>query len=116
MSKLDDRNALVIALAYWHRYIFVVLIILVPCFLADDEPDFLLGLGIGCILYAAYSLVGYLFRWKHIYCSYQNAYHQKMTPLHIKWHKMKKTDAYGIPILFGILGIACVLVAVFYGS
>lgn len=70
----------------------------------------LLAMGIGCVLFAVYELVGYICRWKHIYCSYQNAYHQKMTPNNIRWHTVKKTDAYGISTIFGFLGIAMIII------
>ena len=47
--------------------------------------------------------------------SYQNAYHQDMTPDMVNWRKVRKSDAYGVPIIFIVLGIACVAAAVFGG-
>lgn len=97
-------------LAYLHRFVFPILIFAVPLCFSDERSNLLLGIGIGCIVYALYSLLGYVLRWKHIYCSYQNAYHEEMTPHNVNWGKIKKSDAYGIPLIFGVLGIACVCV------
>ncbi len=64
-------------------------------------------LGSGFVLYAIWTFVGYKCRWKHIFCSYQNAYHLKMTPNDIDWGWIRKSDAYGVPIIFLVLGVAC---------
>lgn len=103
MGKPASRNSWVIVLAYAHRYVYPLAIVGLSILL--DKEYLPLALGIGCILFAVYTLVGYICRWKHIYCSYQNAYHQKMTPNDIRWHTVKKTDAYGVPVIFGILGL-----------
>ena len=71
-------NLAVMALAYGHRYVFPVLIPGCSIHFGTKETVMLL-LGIGLLIYAAYSLAGYLLRWKHIFCSYQNAY-QKNDP------------------------------------
>ena len=75
----------------------------------------LIALGAGCVLMGLYELLGYLLKWKHVYCAYQNAYHQDMTPDMVNWRKVRKSDAYGVPIIFIVLGIACVAAAVFGG-
>lgn len=64
----------IIVLAYFHRYGCFALMFLL-FFLSNNK----MMLGLSLLVYAFYTLFGYLFRWKHIYCSYQNAYHQKMT-------------------------------------
>jgi len=102
-AKKKQAYTAVIVLAYCHRYVFLIALVLLAGMFGKEYV--LLGMGIGAILYSLYSLVGYLCRWKHIYCSYQNAYHQKMTPDRIRWHKIKKADAYGVPIIFGALGL-----------
>ena len=74
-------------------------------------------MGMGLLLFAIYSFVGYKLRWKHIFCSYQNANHQKMTPDCINWNTVKKSDAYGVPAIFAILGVAaisCYICYIFY--
>ena len=73
----------------------------------------LLRCGLGFVLFAMYSLIGYVLQWKHIYCSYQNANRQAMTPNHIVWSNVKKTDAYGCPVIFGVLGLGMVICQAF---
>ena len=93
-------------LAYAHRYLFPVLAVLLPVLLARSKTQALLGMGIGLTFYGVYTLLGYLLRWKHIYCSWQDVAHQKMTPGNIQWKNVRKTDAYGLPavcITFGLL-------------
>ena len=71
-------------------------------------------LSVGSIAFAIWSLIGYKRKWKHIYCSFQNAYHQKMTPNNIQWHKIKKSDAYGVSLIFLILGLALSFITILY--
>ena len=99
MSKHSKRENRIIALAYLHRYGF--LIGMVVCAAVFSQVRYLI-FGIGFLLYAIWSFVGYKLRWKHIFCSYQNAYHKSMTPNNIRWGWVKKSDAYGIPIIFFI--------------
>lgn len=98
-------------LALMHRYLFPVFIAVFASACTHTKSDYVLCLGIGSLLFAAYTLAGYLLRWKHIYCSYQNASHQKMTPNRIDWSTIKKSDAYGIPAIFFALG-ALIIVTV----
>lgn len=65
--------------------------------------------GISILVFSAYELIGYLCKWKHIFCSFQNAYHQKMTPDKIDWEKVSKIDAYMIPFFLAICGIILLL-------
>lgn len=103
MNATERRHATIKTLALFHRYLWIACTVAFAfCF---GKEYFMLRIGISFFLYALYSLIGYIFRWKHIYCSYQNACHKKMTPDHIIWGNVKKSDAYGIPIIFGILGI-----------
>ena len=69
-------------------------------------------LGAGCLILGLYELLGYLLRWKHFYCAYQNAYYQDMTPDMVDWRKVRKRDSYGVPAIFITLGIACLAVAI----
>lgn len=103
MKKREPTQTGVIVLAYLHRYGILFALIL---FLHSMKFLF-----VGCIVYAAWSFVGYTCGWKHIFCSYQNAYHQKMTPDSIKWSSIKKSDAYGIPLIFLILGVLALIFA-----
>lgn len=69
-------------------------------------------MGIYLIAFALYQFIGYKCKWKHIFCSYQNSYRKKMTPDKINWSKVKKSDAYGLPIIFGTLGILIIIVSI----
>lgn len=95
----------IILLAYFHRYGWIALMLLLLYFTKRISV-----IGISCIAFSIWSFFGYLLRWEHIYCSYQNAYHTPMTPNHIRWGTVKKADAYGIPAIFLILGVALLLV------
>ena len=61
------------------------------------------------IAFSIWSFIGYKLKWKHIYCSFQNAYHKKMTPNKIRWDQIRKTDAYGMPMVFLVLGTALLI-------
>ena len=111
MRKNNKNANTVIALAYLHRYGILSVVLF-----AGILPQFrYLIFAIGCILYAIWSFVGYKCRWKHIFCSYQNAYRKKMTPNKIRWDWVKKSDAYGVPIVFFVLGLLCVVVCCLFG-
>ncbi len=106
MAKEKKKpNILIVALAYFHRYGWIVLMLLLMCIIRK-----MCVLGIGCVAFSVWTFFGYILRWKHIYCSYQNAYHMPMTPDNINWDTVKKTDAYGIPAILMILGVALLLV------
>ena len=111
MSKHSKRANSIIALAYLHRY---GLLIVVLCAAIFSRLRYLI-FGIGFLLYAIWSLVGYKCRWKHIFCSYQNAYRESMTPNNIRWGWVKKSDAYGVPIIFFILGVVCIVCCCLFG-
>ena len=100
-----------IALAYVYRYVFPVAILILPMIFARNSM--LLWTGVCFLIFALYSVVGYLLRWKHIYCAFQNAYFKKMTPGNIHWGAVRKRDAYGIPAVFGIIGIGMVAIHFF---
>ena len=108
MNQTKRRRVTIKFLAFFHRYLCLACVLAFA--FGFGEEYYMLRMGIGVLVYALYSLTGYIFRWTHISCSYQNAYHQEMTPDHIVWNKIKKTDAYGIPVIFGILGIAAIIV------
>lgn len=69
----------------------------------------------GCafLAYGLYDIIGYKCKWRHIYCSYQNANRRKMTPNHIHWDEVKKSDIYAMAAVMGVLGIAFII-ASFY--
>ena len=99
----------VIALALFHLYGWIA--VMGCCVLAWQEYAVQI-IGISCLLFAVWSVVGYQLQWKHIYYSYQDTNHQKITPNSIRWHTVKKSDAYDVPLVFLILGLACLVIAV----
>ena len=102
MRKRPARNK-IIFLAYLHRYVYPIMVIVLPMLIGMEYA--LLGIGIGFLLLALYDLVGYILRWKHIYCSHQEAHREKMTPDDIKWHTIKKSEAFGLPAIGVFMGI-----------
>ena len=113
MPKRAQRNRCIGLLAWIHRYVAPAVLLVLPLGLGGQSA--LLTMGAGFLLYSAWTLAGYLLRWKHIFCSYQNAYHQRMTPDQILWSKIKKTDAYGVPAVFSLVGLAMLLCHVLCG-
>lgn len=102
MSNWKSRARIIIALAYFHRYGSFAIVLLCSAI----RPElFLWFLSVDCIIFSIWTFVGYKLKWRHIYCSYQNAYRKKMTPHSVDWDLMKKRDAYGVPILFFVFGL-----------
>lgn len=111
MSRTDTTGNGIIALAYFHRYGWIAAII---CCVAIFPERLAWIISIGAIAFSIWSLVGYRLKWRHIYCSYQNAYHQKMTPFSVRWHQIKKADAYGVPLIFLLLGVLWLCIGILY--
>ena len=109
MSERAATERRIIALAYFHRYGWIAVMMI--CIAIWPKQMFYI-LSVGGLVFSVWSFVGYERKWKHIYCSYQNAYHQKMTPHKMQWHKVKKSDAYGVPFVFLILGVALFVVTI----
>lgn len=107
MSKMDAAAKRIVALAYFHRYGWIVAMMI--CW-AIWPKRFYLILCLACLTYSVWSFVGYKCRWRHIYCSFQDAYHQSMTPHNVRWHQIRVIDAYGEPLIFLILGLALLAV------
>ena len=63
-------------------------------------------MSVSFMIFSVWTWIGYKCKWRHIYCSYQNAYRRKMTPNSICWQQVKKSDAYGVPMIFFIFGLA----------
>ena len=100
----------IIALALLHRYGWIGVLLLIV-FVFNDYVTY--ALTAGSLIYSVWTFVGYKCKWKHIFCSYQDAYHRKMTPGVIDWSSIKKTDAYGIPLIFLVLALMGIAVIVF---
>lgn len=111
MSKGEASAKRIIALAYFHRYGWIGamtgLVLIMPMLT-------LYIVSISFILFSLWSLIGYKLKWRHIYCSFQNAYHKTMTPYSIRWGQIKKSDAYGCPLIFLVLGLALLIISILY--
>lgn len=109
-SKKANNKFFTIALGYFTRWYLVVFSILSASLLRNNAA--FLTIGIIFIVCGVHLFVGYKLKWKHILCAYQNWYHEKMNPDLNNWSSLKKSDVYGVPILFivlGVLGIIAVL-------
>lgn len=113
MGKRETNAARVIALAYFHRYGWIALTTV--CILHWPER-FCEILGGFFVIHGIWSLAGYRRKWKHVYCSNQNASRQKMTPNSVRWDTMKKSDAYGLPALCLIFGIVYLFIGWRFGN
>ena len=111
MSKGTEKEKRIITLAYFHRYGWIAAMMVS---IAMWPKQMLFILPVACLSFSVWSFIGYKKKWKHIYCSFQNAYHQKMTPNSIQWNKIKKSDAYGVPLVFFIIGLALLAVTIWY--
>jgi hypothetical protein len=114
LSSKKEEN-IIVCLAYFVRYGYFALAILVICGLSAmgiTKNIIEIVFFIMSTLYGMYHLLGTRFEFKHLYCSLQNAYHQKMTPntaYDFSW--VMKRDAKFIGYIFiaiGILGILAV--------
>ncbi len=109
MRKLP--NDLVIALAYFHRYSWLA--VMLGCIaIWTNQLPFILG--ITYIIYSIWTFIGYKCRWRHIFCSFQRTYRKSMTPYAIQWSQIRKRDAYGVSLLFIVAGFAMLLVGILY--
>lgn len=86
-------------LAYCHRYGWLAIILA-----AGRLLDFRIALGAGMMGYAAWTVLGYGLKWRHIYCSFQNAYHRPMTPDRVDWKWIRKSDVYVIAGTCAVMG------------
>lgn len=111
MRKSDKNKHGIIALAFFHRYGWITVMLIG---IAIWPENMIHILAVSSLAFSLWSFVGYKKKWKHIYCSYQDAYHQKMTPNSIQWHKIKKSDAYGVPLIFLLFALALLAVLIWY--
>ena len=109
MSKGESAAKRVIALAYFHRYGWIAIMIGLVFILPKHA---LLIVSLCSIATSLWSLVGYKLKWRHIYCSFQSTHRKAMTPHHICWSHIKKSEAYGVPLLFLALGVALLVVMI----
>ncbi len=114
MSKSDTTAKKIIILAYFHRYGWIAAMLGCIGCIAIWPEQMLYSLSISAIAFSIWSFVGYKLKWRHIYCSFQNAYREKMTPHSTRWSQIKKSDAYGVPLIFLIIGLMLLCVGIIY--
>ena len=106
-----------IALAYFHRFFLVLTL---PSFVTSvlifgyNPVPAVISMAVPVFLYSIYSVVGCIFKWSHIYCSYQHAAKQKMTPTYIRWNDMPFSEKYGVPMFLGIVSLMMVLAVIIW--
>lgn len=106
MSKKDLSYDFIRLLAYFHRFGWFAVLLLCCAVWREYTPWFFC---VASFIFSVWSFVGYKLKWKHIYCSFQNACRERMTPNRIHWYKMKKGDIYGVPLFFFISGIVLLI-------
>ena len=111
MSKGKTSAKIVVTLAYFHRYGWLATM-MVPIMIMPKLMPYTVGICL--ILFSLWTLIGYKLKWRHIYCSFQNAYHKKMTPYSINWSEIKKSDIYVIFVLFLILGLMILITSILH--
>ncbi len=110
-NSTPTSDTFVIVLAYLNRYGLLALFFLPLAF--NKNRLGILILGILLLAYSAIQFFGYLLKWRFIFCSYQNAYHTKMTPDAVDWNFVSKTDAFGIPAVFTVFGSLAIIAYLF---
>lgn len=114
MSHHDKMYDRIIALAYFHRYgLHLLQLLLLMALLFRSARAFAFVWSGGFILYGVWTLVGYRRRWRHIFCSFQNAHRERMTPYNIGWGRIKKSEIYGTfwgSMILGLVFLFCVIV------
>ena len=106
--KKKQRDMTVVTLAYWHHHFYLIFLVGISLLVGGDGC--ILSLGVGFLFYAAYTLVGYKLRWKHIYCSFSIPHRTKgwkMKTNNYNWKSISKAEVYVASIIWGLLGIGC---------
>ena len=110
MKKKQPWDMTIVTLAYAHHYIYPLLIVGIPLIVGGGFQFLCIGVGLLC--YAAYTLVGYILHWKHIYCSFSIPRRApkgwKMKTNNYNW-KSIKVDVVGVSIMIALIGVFCLL-------
>lgn len=105
---MKNENKRMTGLVFFLRHIVPLVIVIIPLAIfartGNIRPAFIY-IGIGFLAYAAYLLVGYLMKWTHIYCYFQNIDRQPMTPDNVDWSTLRPGDGCITPALNAVLGV-----------
>ncbi|MBU1093167.1 MAG: hypothetical protein KKH01_01755 [Firmicutes bacterium] len=104
-------------LAYFWRYGIIACVI--PAMylgrvVTKSRTGVLPGLSSIMMIMGLYYLLGYIFKFRHIYCVFQNANNEKMSPNEIYWNTLSKKDLIGVPILLICIGVAGLILSLLY--
>ena len=116
MSKTKERNQRVRFLALFHRYGIIVLVVATLAVCMKLRCNYLLLiLGVGFLLLAMWDTAGYFLRWRHVYCAWQNAKKQRMTPNDIRWGTVDKREYFTCVVIDAVMGIALIVTQLAWG-
>ncbi len=105
MSSINEKR--VMSLAYLHHWGWMIAFI-VGMFI---WPQYMWEVLILCsTANLIWSVIGYRCKWRHIFCSTQISSHEELTPHCVFWHNVKKSDIYGVPMSFIVIG-SCAIFA-----
>ncbi|MGD9909888.1 MAG: hypothetical protein AB7U79_04685 [Candidatus Izemoplasmatales bacterium] len=110
LSKEQEKRTIIFS--YLIQYGLLSLIAIIPLLylaLSHASAIPLYTLGIGLFFYGFYLMLGVLKKWRHVFCVFQSFSRKKRTPNEIYWNTLAKTDVYGIPLIFMILGFVTIL-------
>lgn len=110
MRNERKNEKTIIALAYLYRYGSLGYIAISLLFV----EYFLLLFAVHFFVLSLWTFAGYLRKWKHIYCAYQNSHRKEMTPYKINWNDVKKSDIYLIFVIEFICGVMMLFVWIVY--
>ena len=116
MSKMQDRSRRVRVLALFCRHGIIAIIVAALVVCMKLRRDYLLLImGVGFLLFAAWNTTGYFLRWRHVYCAWQNAKKQRMTPNDIRWGTVDRKEFFVCVALDAVMGIAAIVVQLVWG-
>ncbi|HAQ56749.1 MAG TPA: hypothetical protein DCR44_05070 [Acholeplasmatales bacterium] len=105
LSARQARNVKVLAYGVYYSLLVAFVPLYLLGFVLYLHPySGVLSLCFGLFLYGCYLLLGALLRFRHIYCLYQNANHLPMTPEDVHWNTLNRSDYYGVPAVFMVMG------------
>lgn len=106
-----QKNRYIILLAKLNRFVFPLLAAGIPAlmwFLRGGNLN--LTLGISMMIFGGYNLYGFG-RFRHIYCAWQMVKREPLTPDHIEWDRVPKSDGVWVPMFFVGIGIVNLILA-----